>query len=333
MTLRLSYSSITEFQACPRKWFYNRLSGYKPLVGEARPLGFGNAFHAGQQAWWLGRHDDDAAARLGAAQAAFLERGRELSPEDQALGQILLTGYAARYADQGLMFHAEPIVEQRVWVPVQGPDGPAADMELVAVFDVVTYDLEGNTVVLEHKTTTSTLDDGSRFWGRFDLNLQVNLYYIIASDLGRTVGRFVLDAVRAPEMHRELATPPEQREFYKRDGKYGKVGDPRPGTRLADQTPDEFAAMVTDTVLGNPGAFYARRDLSPSPAELERTRADLYTVGRSMVHAVENDLYPRNLQSCYMFNRPCPYLPVCNGETSIENPRLYQVRPRPEFEK
>ena len=333
--LRLSYSAISDFQRCPRYFAYRRIMGARPVGAGDRPLAFGTAFHAGQQVWWAGRSDDDPAVRLQAARVAFAEAARELRLEDQILGDILLTGYAARWADQGYMFHAEPIVEEKVIVPVLGPHGPDPDLEVTAVFDVVAYDEHGTTAVVEHKTTRSALDDGSKYWARTDPNLQVSLYYIVAHDAGRSVGRFVWDAVRAPEYRMHQATPPEHREFRKRDDRWGRKGDPLPGTRLAAETPDEFANRVQDLVLSDPGAFYARRDLVRTPDALDRARADLWAVGRAMLHARDADLYPRSPQACDMFgaqNR-CEFAPVCWGGESIENPRLYTLRARDPFEK
>lgn len=337
MTLRLSYSAISEFQLCQRKFYLNRVAGYRPVGPEPRPLAFGNAFHAGQQAWWAGRHNDDPGARLAAAQAAFAQSAElsGLNLADQILGGLLLTGYGAIYADQGLMFHAQPVVEERVVAPVLNPQGrPDPDLEVVAVFDAVCYDEAGRTVVIEHKTTKSLLDDGSRYWERTDPNMQVSLYYIVAGDLGRTVGRFVWDAVRAPEYTLHTATPPEKREFYKRSGTWGKVGDPKPGTRLSDESPDEFAENIRNAIFADPGAFFVRRDLTRTPDELERTRSDLWTVGQQMLRARDTGQYPRNPQSCNAFNTPCAFQPVCWRGESVENPRLYTIRPpRDPFEK
>jgi hypothetical protein len=329
--INISYSSISDFLRCPRYYFYRRVAKYVPVGAEGRATAFGNAFHSAQAVWWNGRHDDDPVVRLNAARDEWMNKSGALSVEDQILGEILLTGYAVKWEDSGLMFHMEPIVEERVHAPLLGPSGdPVEGLQVVAVFDVVAYDLDGNVVLIDHKTTTSQLDEGSSYWQRADLSLQVGMYYVAASDVGRTAGRFIWDAVRAPEYKMKRATPPEELQYYKRKGKFGNLGDLKPGQRLSDESPEEFAEFVTNLVLSNPESYYARHDQYQTPDQLDMVRADLYQVGMQIKIAHEGEYFPRNrgLSSCFAFNRPCPYLPVCNGETSITDTRLYQVRTR-----
>ena len=329
--INISYSSISDFLRCPRYYYFNRVARYQPVGVEGRPTAFGNAFHSAQAVWWNGRFDDDPKVRLQAARDEWTRASGKLSLEDQVLGEILLTGYAVKWEDSSLMFHMEPVVEERVQAPLLGPSGsPVEGVQAVAVFDVVAYDQDGSVVILDHKTTTSHLDLGSTYWQRADLSLQVGMYYVLASDTGRTAGRFIWDAVRAPELSLKQATPPEKLERYVRGGKYGKAGDLKPGMRLSDESPEEFAEFVTNQVLSNPDAFYARQEMTRTPDQLDMVRADMYQTAMLIKTAHENEYFPRNLglSSCFAFNRPCPYLPVCNGETSITDTRLYQLRKR-----
>lgn len=278
---------------------------------------------------WQGEREDPARLRsaIEAWNGAALE-GR-LGYEDSLLGQVLLIGYSLRYDDMRLFFQGAPLVEQRVVGPVLDLAGnPDPDLEVTAVFDIVAYDQEGNTVVVEHKTTKSPIDPGAAYWPRLDLNLQASLYYVVASDHGRSVNHILWDVVKAPELKKLNATPIDKREFYVKSGKWGEAGDPKPGTRLVDETAEQFATRVQELILSNPGAFYARQPVHRSEDEQARTRADLWMVGRQMVHAVENDCYPRNFDGCHKFNRECPYLPVCTGQADITDERMYQIRKR-----
>lgn len=331
--LRLSYSSISDFQRCPRYYAHRHIDRRDRIGGGSRPLGFGRSFHKAQEALWGWAGEADDPARLQAATTAFSKEAtlEGLSWEDHLLGEVLLIGYAARWDDLRLSFHGTPQPEVKVVGPVLNPSGTPEDgLEIAAVFDVVTTDVDGSTVLAEHKTTKSEIAPGAAYWGSLDLNLQASIYWIVATDAGHQVGHILWDAVRAPEWKRYEATPLDKREFYKRPpaGSTAKPGDPKPGVRLTDETADQFAERVMSKVLTDPNAFYGRQALYRSDDELARVRMDLWSVGKQMQHAVEVGAFPRNLQSCRAFNTECAYLPVCRGEADINDDRLYRLRVR-----
>lgn len=155
--VRLSYSSISTFQLCPRKYAYSYIERKERIGGRSRPLGFGSAFHAAQEALWGWSGESTDPGRLSGARKAWADAAasEQLSFEDTLLGEVLLIGYAARWDDLRLSFHGTPLVECKVELPVLRPDGtPDPELVLVCVFDVVTYDADGSSVVVEHKCLT-----------------------------------------------------------------------------------------------------------------------------------------------------------------------------------
>ncbi len=326
MKLRLSHSAIQDFLRCPRRWYLKWVAKVDGIGEVARPLGFGRAFHQGQEAWWTG--EGDYHSRLWAAHSAFAEAASELSFEDKALGPMLLTGYAVRYLDDELRFQGIPIAERKVILPVLHPDTgvPCDDLEYTVIFDVVGYDSDGNTVLVEHKSTASDIQT-ARFWGRFETSLQLPLQTLAAIDSGRAPQKLVLDAVRAPVMHRAKATPIERREFYKRATGSAAVGDPKPGTRLRDETREEFGARVREAILDNPEAFYARREYTFDAHSLDMARYDLWSVGQQMLDVVRRDgATPRNPDGCDKYNSLCEYDPACWRGAALTDPKLYTLR-------
>ena len=339
--LRLSTSSVTEFARCPRLFAHNHIDRRERWGATSRPLAFGRAGHKGQEALWRWEGAPADPGRLQAAVDAFQASAdtEGLCPEDRILGQVLLLGYAARWDDLKLSFHTAPLVEQKVVVPVLDPAGqPDPDLVLVAVFDVVAYDEDGSTVPIEHKFTVSNIDPGGAYWGRLDLNLQASIQWIVATDAGRSVGHLLWDAIRAPQLRMYQATPLDKREFYKKaykraDGTVAQAGDPKPGIRLEDETMDAFTARVVASVLSTPAGFFGRKVVTRDEGELDRVRLDLWGWGQQMLRARETGAYPRNLDACETVKRmqggiECAYLPVCTGETTIDDDRVYQIRTR-----
>ncbi len=169
----------------------------------------------------------------------------------------------------------------------------------------------------------------ARFWNRFDTSLQLPLQVLAATDSGRTPTKLVLDAVRAPVMHRLRATPIEKREFYKRATGAAGVGDPKPGTRLRDETRDEFAARLRSNLVDDPEAYYQRREYFFDEHSLRMARLDLWAVGQQMLDVVRRGgITPRNPEGCDKYNSICGFDAVCWRGASITDPKLYQLRSR-----
>lgn len=330
--IRISVSAVQTWQLCNRKYYYNYMAERVRLGESNRPMHFGSAFHEAQAVWWSRHSDENEAERLIAARHKWEDEAGKygLSADDKLLGNVLLTGYSVRWSDYGLLFQGQPIVEQKVELPLLDPNGnPDPDFVFVLVMDVRTFDETGRTVIIEHKTTGSKIDEGAAYWSRIQNNIQANSYYMAAEDNGHDVAYVLWDVIRAPELTRRSATPIEKREFYLRDGKYGKKGDPKPGTYLTAETHGEFIERLTNLVLSDPRAFFAREQLTPSESEIHQTRADLWGVGQQIKQACDTGSFPRNRKSCMAFNKPCPYLPVCNDEADIDDPRLYTIKTKP----
>ena len=119
---RASYSALSDYLTCNRKFYYRWRLGKRAVSASAsRSLVFGRAFHEAQAAWWA--TEGDPATRLIAAITRWGEVNSELSAEDRVTGEVLLIGYAAHWSDAMLRYHMIPLAEKRVTAPLLGPDG------------------------------------------------------------------------------------------------------------------------------------------------------------------------------------------------------------------
>jgi hypothetical protein len=326
--IRLSHSAIQDFLRCPRRWYMRWVLGVNAVGPLSRPLDVGRAFHAGQEVWWTGT--GEIRDRVQAARQAFTDASSpDLSWEDSVLGPVLLTAYAARYSYDELRFHGVPVAERKVVMPVLHPDSglPDPDLEYTVVFDVVGYDSDASTVLVEHKTTSSDIMTAN-FWGRFDTSLQLPLQMMAAHDSGRDASKLVVDVVRVPNLRRAKATPIERREFYKRATGAAAVGDPKPGTRLRDETREEFEIRVAELVMNTPDAFFARREYLPSERMFTEARRDLWSVGQQMLAVARAMSAARNPEGCAKYGSVCEYEPVCWKGAALDDATLYARRER-----
>ncbi len=318
------FSGIADFRTCPRMWYIKHQLGIVPITADNTPSGFGNAFHNALAAL---RTDDLAAAV--ATWADQSERG-EFTWEQRVIGRTLLIAYAARYNhDSEYRVHGVPVIEAELEIPLLDPSGDDSGIVLQGHIDAVAYDADGCTVPIEDKTTGSDITSES-YWKRAERGGQAGTYLLMCATAGREAAYLLWDAIRVPRVERYLATPVDRREFYVRDCKYGKAGDPRPGTRLANETPEAFEARIVEMVTSRPDDFFQRQRIVKTEDELVDHRIDLWGWAVQMREAVANPempKVPRNPEACFKFpSNPCPYVGPCFEGASLSNSKLYTIR-------
>ena len=186
-----------------------------------------------------------------------------LDKEDYILGSLLLVAYRTRWP----LFEGDAKVEASFEHEVIGPDGePDPDITMRGYIDVLLP-----TKVVDHKTTSANLSPSKlQELARSPQALE----YILAAP--EDVTEALWDVIRVKRVPRGMQTPTEEQEFYKRDGKYGKKGDPKPGTHLQDETWDEYRQRIADDIAAKPDDYFARVEIKPTEGELESRRYDIW---------------------------------------------------------
>lgn len=330
--LSVSFSAVSDFMACPRKWYYKYCLRKSPTGDSPRPMAFGTAFHEALAVYW--GTEGDLATRFAASLAKWDGVKTGLSWEDQIIGAILLQGYAATWGevDKQYWTHTVPIAERKIKVPLRDPDDNAdPDMVLTIMMDSSAHAFDGGNVVIEHKTTTSDIE-GEDYWCRAAASLQTDAYFIGSAEGGRHPRELIWDAVRAPNLRRRKATPVELRKYYVRGDRAGQIYD---NQRETDETHEEFAQRFMEDVLSYPNKYFVRRNFTRTADELYDARCDLWAYGRLMLTARGDNgncvipAAPRNLGACNMYpTNPCEFVPVCKGGASIDDPQLYMIKVR-----
>lgn len=158
-------------------------------------------------------------------------------------------------------------------------------------------EMGGLVYVLEHKTTGARIGETDIYWQQREMDFQIDLYLLAAEQLG-----------------------------YKPHGVLYDVLGKCTLKLLKKETPEEHAERVATWML-KPGklkrAIYLRSD-----EQLKQTNADVLGFVDMAVAAKKSGVFPRNLGRCFDYNKACEYLPVCQGRTTLDDSRLYEVRKR-----
>src|SRR6185503_19278503 len=291
--------------------------GYRALE-DSDALRFGDAFHVGLEAWWLGK-GVDFAIEVATARAA--------DPYEAAKLRVLLRGYDARWGSE---LHEVVGVEQEFRAPLINPETGAASR---------TFALAGKLDVLlarrfvEHKTTSEDIGPGSIYWRRLTLDSQVSTYYAGAKSLGHEVDGCIYDVIRKPAL-RPSQVPLKDEHGFKivldaqgqrvrtKDGKkWRETGDTALGYELQTrpETPAEYELRLAEDVCANPDRYYQRGEVVRLEADEREAAQDTWQISRALREDELAERYPRNPDSCMRYGRVCAYFDVCTGVASLDD--------------
>ena len=200
------------------------------------------------------------------------------------LERALVDGYRARWKQSPLNETA-----QGVWFEVEAKPG----VTIVGELDAIGVDDNGDEFIIERKTSGEDISAKSMFWHRFlKLDPQVSTYL-----MARPTAKYVLvDAMKKSALR-------------------GKK----------DETDLELYERSAEAIANNIDAHYHRRVIVRFPHEHAAHMRDVFGTVRLIQIADEDMRYgvmpPRNTKACLAYGKTCEYMPVCDGSTTIDDPR------------
>lgn len=217
---------------------------------------------------------------------------------------------------------------------------------------MIGYLQPGQAAVVEHKTASGDIGEGSPYWRKLVLDSQVSNYHAAAQALGVEPVGIVYDVVRKVALEPYLATPAEDREYTQPKSKAcpvckKKSAPPAPHTvdgltceegrivtdpggrlyknqREFDETLDEYRLRVRQEIGTNIDKYFRRGLIVRNEAERRESAYDVWMVGQQIRESQLANAWPRNTDACTQYNSTCDYWPVCAGEASIEDPTRYE---------
>ena len=274
-----------------------------------------------------------------------------------------MLGYHLRWYEEPLV--AE-LVEHEFEMPLVNPLSGRSSRTFVLRGKIDALVRCGQTdrqYLVEHKTTSQDISEGSAYWQKLRMDGQVSTYYAAFPDAAGCI----YDVIRRPGQRRYKATPEPARTYTK--GKICKTckGKPWPiakviesnnetittfdcpachgslfeelprlhaHQRAEDESLEDFRVRIRTAIAESPDDYYKRGVVVRLDSEIREHQLDVWHQANMMRELANEGLYPRNPDACIQFNRPCEYFDVCTGVASIDDDRLFQVRvPHPELRK
>lgn len=184
----ITASSLATLFSCQRRFYLAHEVGWKkPETSDA--LRFGSAFHAALEARAKGADFPDAMCA-----AVATAEGDELDAATVATLEGLVAGYYARYnpaegRDEVSEMHPE------ITFAIKHP--AARGFTLRGKIDGLCVFRNGQTGIIEHKTTSEDIAVGALYWDTINRD-QIALYGIAAERNGWPVDVYLYDVIRKP---------------------------------------------------------------------------------------------------------------------------------------
>lgn len=302
----LTHSSKRQFQKCQYSYYLRHVLMLS-RAEEAQALRMGSAVHAGAEVFARGGSSEEAVA---AATEVYGQApswaGPEWSYEGVAVA-CLVTGYGWYYGEQPLTYQA---VEQTLTAPIRNPDTgrPSQTFQLGGKVDGIVTGIEGQPCLLERKTSSEDVSEGSKYRMRLRLDPQVSTYLLLARANGIELTTAYYDVIVKPGMRPLKATPEESR-------KYTKDGRLYANQREADETPEEWSERLFSDVLERPARYYCRFEVPRLEDDLRDAAQDLWQVAQALGDAYRRERWPRTVDRHCDY---CEFASLCLNSVRVE---------------
>lgn len=273
----LTASRMGALLSCPRKHYWRYEVGLRSTTSDAAALRFGTAWHAAMEARWRGAGFEEAlAAALNTA------TGSTLDEMQASMLAGLLDGYFARYPAGDEIGSVQP--EAQFAFSLEG----SRTFDVAGKIDGIALLKDGRHALVEHKTTSDSLDSASDYWTRLRFNGQVLQYVDAARRSGWSIETVIYDVVRKP------AIRPKKNESI-----------------------EDYSKRLADDCRERPDFYFARREVAILDQDLAEFAAQRRAIGMSILNyratqkrvARPEQAWPRCVST--MDCRLCEYASFC----------------------
>ena len=322
---RLTSSEMATLVGCMRKFYYRYEMGLQH-TSEKAALTFGSAWHRAMEARWTGQN---AAEALEAATAEFLT----LDELQVSTLTGLLTGYYAHYEH-------DPIAELKPEQEFRFPLERSRTFDVAGKIDGLGTHEDGRPLLLEHKTTSDSVEPDSDYWDRLRCNNQIMQYVHAARVCGIPVELILYDVTRKPSI-KPKSIPILDEQGLKiclsndtSERVMNKNGKPRESSgegmtiQTRAETAEEYGQRLTMDIATRPDFYFARREVPVLDQDMDEFVVQRLEISRmilgfrraSRAMAKPHQAWPRNSSS--MQCGFCEYKGFClqNIEVDPANP-------------
>lgn len=278
----ITVSRLSTLQSCQRAHYWKYECGLHRQE-DADALRFGSAWHRAMEARWQNKtYEESLSLALGNA--------AELDELQSSTIAALLLGYYLHH-------HATELVKEiHAEIEFALPLESSRTFQVGGKIDGLAVLLDGSIALIEHKTTSDSLDPDSDYWLRLRFNSQLCQYVLAARELGWNVTKVIYDVTRKPsikpkqiarvdENGAKIVHDSEGQRVLKKDGSPRETGDTEKGYFLQSdiETADQFSDRLIQDCKDRPEFYFARREAAILDQDLEEFQESRYELGKSIL--------------------------------------------------
>ena len=337
-------SRATTARRCLREHKLRYTDGWRLRPNEeADALHMGSAVHRGLEAWWSRACDPDWTGPDHALieNVLYVMRdptNRARTELEQVRSEEWMRGYHRVWAPTRASWRVVG-VELEWYCDMPNPDtsGVSKTWQLGGKFDVLAvyqgppthWFRDGDHWVIEHKTTSESLDDNSEYWVRKLMDSQVSQYEVGALSIGVELAGTLLDVGRKAAIRPLSKTKNIRQKKNETDDEF----EERCRIEAPPETMEQFRVRLAEK-YDEPGMF-VRKPIPRTSNDLELWMRDAWTHSTFIRQATRQGLAPRNPDACTQMGR-CIFFDHCAyGSSLAGDARFMQDAdwPHPELRK
>lgn len=229
-------------------------------------------------------------------------------------------------------------VESEFTFPLLNPETEAQSRSFVEagkIDGVLRHKTTGVLKVLEHKTTSDSIDADSTYWGRLAMDTQISKYILSLRSRGIDANTVVYDVVRKPayklgsiplldEDGNKVVLDAAGERVRTKDGKkWRQTADADAGYILQTrpETLEELSSRTLTEINEKRDSYFAVKEVGRTDNDLLEYMNDAWAQSQMLLYFRKRNLWPRNPGACAQYGT-CEFYDLCAGRATVDNIRF-----------
>lgn len=315
--MKLSFSAINSFKACPQRFKLSYVEGIRKIE-KSDALRIGSSWHEILQKFHDSNGDWEAVA-------ALLNERYEQVPDNKSIEEwaleretlsTSLVAYVEHYAESEDDFETIA-TELEIKLPIFNPDTrrPVLKAYVVGYIDRILSD--GYRILIEEsKTTSKPIDPGSSYWERLRLDSQISIYVLGARYLQK-IGKLPQDipvsgvlysVFHKPGIKPKNLTKADLKLLKDRGVYHNRKFEYNPS--LVRETTGMYSARLLSDLRSRTNFYFARREIARTDKDLDEFQRELYHIHQAISGSKKQNCFFKNENSCEQPFK-CDFIPIC----------------------
>jgi hypothetical protein len=356
LLIKMSPSSLGTLQSCPYKYYLKYIKGID-VVEPSENLRIGSVWHKCLEI--LAMSEVEGAPNRIEAVTDYLNDLYEDKPdfkteEEWQLEKIKMLYAAVAYDWYYTNDRLTPVLtEYAAELPLIDTDTGRAvrGVKVKAIIDNASI-RTGRCLIVEHKSTSESIEPDSRYWGKLAMDTQTRLYpYVMRliqtmPSMKKVLGEqpiftVLYDVYKKPTTKPTMLTQGESKEFVE-TGEYcgvkfvvtqpengvfvnGVAVEFKPGkkegTFAIKETAEMYGARLIQDMYANPEKYFARKEITRTDGDLSDIAKEFVTHSQILRFRMKNNCWEKNGKQCENMYK-CEFTDICYNRVNVEEGQL-----------